>query len=446
MKKQLSYQVNEVEAYKSKLMFWASRFETCCILQSNGISSRSNSKTSSDTGYDLLVAAGETNRFEGGGADSFEGLKEFCGNKDRWAFGFFTYDLKNELEDLKSENYDEVEMPDIHFFNPTYLFLVNGNEITLQIEEGDDELAERMKNQIDSIEIEMTESDQIQSLSRRISREDYLKAVKEIKNHISYGNVYELNFCQEFYADNFKLNPFHLFERLNSISATPFSSYYRLNDKYLICGSPERFIKKTGPRIISQPIKGTIRRGETEAEDEALKEELKQSTKDMNENVMIVDIVRNDLSRTANPNSVKVSEMFGIHTFKQVHQMISTIESELADDCHFIDAIKEAFPMGSMTGAPKIKAMELIEQFEQTKRGLYSGAVGYIEPSGDFDFNVVIRSILYNGTKEYLSFIVGGAITDNSIAEEEYEECLLKALPMFKALNLNLQDVNLHAQ
>ncbi|HHZ65423.1 MAG TPA: anthranilate synthase component I family protein [Flavobacteriales bacterium] len=252
--------------------------------------------------------------------------------------------------------------------------------------------------------------------------------------------------CQEFYADNFNLNPFHLFQRLNDISETPFSSYYRLNDKYLICGSPERFMKKTGDRIISQPIKGTIKRGETQAEDLVLKQELAQSAKDMNENVMIVDIVRNDLSRTAARNSVHVSELFGIYTFKHVHQMISTVESELADDCHFIDAIREAFPMGSMTGAPKIKAMELIEQFEYTKRGLYSGAAGYITPSGDFDFNVVIRSLLYNSTSEYLSFIVGGAITDNSIAEDEYEECLLKAIPMFKALNLNLKDVNLLAQ
>jgi para-aminobenzoate synthetase component 1 len=395
--------------------------------------------------YDLLVAAGETGHFEGGGSRSFEGLKEFCANKDRWAFGFLSYDLKNELEDLKSENYDGIGMPDIHFFNPEFLFLINGNEIILKAE-GDTQLVERIKDEIDSIEYTSLQNDKIQSVSPRISREDYLKCVKEIKDHIKYGNVYELNFCQEFYADNFNLNPFHLFQRLNDISETPFSSYYRLNDKYLICGSPERFMKKTGDRIISQPIKGTIKRGETEAEDLVLKQELAQSAKDMNENVMIVDIVRNDLSRTAARNSVHVSELFGIYTFKHVHQMISTVESELADDCHFIDAIREAFPMGSMTGAPKIKAMELIEQFEHTKRGLYSGAAGYITPSGDFDFNVVIRSLLYNSTSEYLSFIVGGAITDNSIAEDEYEECLLKAIPMFKALNLNLKDVNLVAQ
>lgn len=445
MKTALSYQVNDVETYKSKLMFWASKFETCCILHSNRIGISGNGIKEPANSYDLLVATGENRRFEGGNSDSFEGLKKFCENKDRWAFGFFTYDLKNELEDLKSENYDGVGMPDIHFFNPEYLFLVTGNEVTLQIEEGNSQVAKRIKAEIDNIENTLEEVATIQSVSRRISEEEYLKCVRNIKDHIRYGNVYELNFCQEFYASKFKLNPFDLFEKLNGISGTPFSSYYRLNDKYLICGSPERFMKKTGRRIISQPIKGTIKRGSTEAEDLTLIKELEQSTKDMNENVMIVDIVRNDLSRTASPNSVVVSEMFGIHTFKQVHQMISTIESELADDCHFIDAIKEAFPMGSMTGAPKIKAMELIEQFEHTKRGLYSGAVGYIHPSGDFDFNVVIRSILYNSTNEYLSFIVGGAITDNSVPEDEYEECLLKAMPMFKALNLNLKDINLVA-
>jgi len=204
-----------------------------------------------------------------------------------------------------------------------------------------------------------------------------------------------------------------------------------MEDNYIICASPERFLKKTGTRLISQPIKGTIKRGKTEAEDELLKQHLFNDKKERSENIMIVDLVRNDLSRSAKKGSVKVDELCGIYSFKQVHQMISTISAEIKDDIIFFEAIKNAFPMGSMTGAPKIKAMELIETLEDTKRGVYSGALGYISPSGDFDFNVVIRTILYSQQQQYLSFMVGSAITTNSIAEKEYEECLLKATAMF---------------
>jgi para-aminobenzoate synthetase component 1 len=207
-----------------------------------------------------------------------------------------------------------------------------------------------------------------------------------------------------------------------------------MGEQFLLSASPERFIKKVGKKIISQPIKGTARRGANEEEDKQIKHHLFNDPKERAENIMIVDLVRNDLSRTADKGSVIVEELCGIYTFPQVHQMISTVVSELREDVHFIEAIRQCFPMGSMTGAPKVRAMKLIEKYESTKRGLFSGAVGYITPEGDFDFNVVIRSILYNARNHYLSFMVGGAITMQAEAEKEYEECMLKAKAIMRVL------------
>jgi len=194
-------------------------------------------------------------------------------------------------------------------------------------------------------------------------------------------------------------------------------------------------MKKTGNTIISQPIKGTIKRSVNTQEDEKLKEKLFNDPKERAENVMIVDLVRNDLSRTAKKQSVKVEELYGIYSFKHVHQMISTIKSEIEPETDIVEVIKNAFPMGSMTGAPKVRAMQLIEKFERTKRGLYSGAFGYFSPENDFDFNVVIRSLLYNETKKYVSFTVGGAITSLANAKDEYNECLVKATALINVLN-----------
>ena len=261
-----------------------------------------------------------------------------------------------------------------------------------------------------------------------------METVEKIKEHIRYGDIYEINYCQEFFAEDVVLDPLELYFRLNEFSGTPFSCYYKDGSRHLACGSPERFLKKEGNQLISQPIKGTKPRGKNKVLDMQMKEALQSSAKEQSENVMIVDLVRNDLSKTAEKGSVKVDELCGVYSFKNMHQMISTISSKLKKEVHFIDAIKECFPMGSMTGAPKIRSMELIEKYEKTKRGLYSGAVGYIDPVGDFDFNVVIRSILYNECNAYLSFIVGGAITDKSNPIEEYEECLLKAKPILMTL------------
>jgi len=214
----------------------------------------------------------------------------------------------------------------------------------------------------------------------------------------------------------------------------PFSALYRHKDKWLMCCSPERFIHKQNHEIISQPIKGTSKRGADPTQDELLKVALKNNQKEQAENVMIVDLVRNDLGKVAIPGTVNVDELCGIYTLKTVHQMISTISATLKENLLFSEIIKASFPMGSMTGAPKIRAMEIIEELEFFSRGLYSGSVGYISPDGNFDFNVVIRSILYNSTTKALLYPAGGAITANSDIAKEFEECLLKAKTMKDAL------------
>jgi para-aminobenzoate synthetase component 1 len=256
-----------------------------------------------------------------------------------------------------------------------------------------------------------------------------------LQQHIHRGDIYEVNFCQEFYA-TVKFSPEQAYLKLQKYSPAPYSCILKLNKNYLLAASPERFLKKTGKKIISQPIKGTSERNSNPKKDTLLKESLRTSPKERSENIMIVDLVRNDLSRIAEPGSVNVDELCGVYSFEHVHQMISSISATLTTDS-INQIIRATFPMGSMTGAPKLNALKLAEDFEPVKRGIYSGAVGYITPEKDFDFNVVIRCIQYNVENMYLSYMVGGAITSLSIAEDEYKECLIKARAMEVLLRNN---------
>lgn len=264
----------------------------------------------------------------------------------------------------------------------------------------------------------------------RIHKDEYHQKVTKLLEHIHRGDIYEANFCQEFFAEKTTINPFKTYQQLNEISEPPFATFIKIDELYVLSASPERYIRKEGSKIISQPIKGTAKRYVNKIEDDKIAYDLARDEKERAENIMIVDLVRNDLSKIAKKGSVKVEELCGVHSFKQVHQLISTVVSEIEDAIHPVDVLKETYPMGSMTGAPKVSAMKIIEDLEETKRGLYSGTVGYFTPDGDFDFNVIIRSILYNEKEKYVSFSVGGAITAKSIPEKEYEECLLKAKAM----------------
>ena len=271
-------------------------------------------------------------------------------------------------------------------------------------------------------------------VSVKLTKDQYKSRVAKMQQHIAQGDIYEANFCQEFYVKDTAIDPLSTYNALNAISLPPFASFLKLDEHYALCASPERYLKKEGSKLISQPIKGTAKRDVKKINDQSLAKELQTSEKERAENIMIVDLVRNDLSKTAQKGSVKVEELCKVYTFEQVHQMISTITSTMHDLYTSVDAIKTSFPMGSMTGTPKVSAMQIIEDLEVSKRGLYSGAIGYFTPEGDFDFNVIIRSILYNKARKYVSFSVGSAITAKSNIDSEYEECLLKAKAMRQVL------------
>jgi len=271
-------------------------------------------------------------------------------------------------------------------------------------------------------------------LNSKTSKAAYLEKVSRLKSHIQAGDIYEINFCLEFFTENFEINPFSVFERLNKLSEAPYSCLAKLDDEIIISASPELFLRKEGNTLFTKPIKGTSPRGESEQVDNYNKTLLQNSLKEKTENVMIVDVARNDLSRLAAKGTVAVDKLFDIESYKTVHQMVSTVSCTLKKDTGFQDIIQATFPMPSMTGAPKIRAMELIDDYEDFVRDAYSGAIGFIDSSGNFTLSVLIRSIFYNIKTKRLSFCVGSAITHLCDPEKEYEECLLKAEAMLKAL------------
>lgn len=415
------------ELFKEQLLSWAQQFREVIFLDSNSYPQQYSN-------FDCLLAVDAFTSLKTDYYNAFEDLKQYQQNTKDWLFGYLSYDLKNDIENLHSQNFDGLNFPDLFFFQPKKLFILKGNQLEIQyLMLCDDEVEEDFEGIVESRKSKV-ESDEKLNIQQRISKELYIQKINKMLEHIHIGDMYEANFCMEFYAENAVINPLEKFQKLNEISKAPFSVFFKNYKHYLLSASPERYIKKVGDKIISQPIKGTSKRFLDPVEDEKSKNILVSDEKERAENIMITDLVRNDLSHTAQKGSVEVEELCGIYSFLQVHQMISTITSKLDAQYSAVDVLKTTFPMGSMTGAPKISVMEIIENLEETKRGLYSGAIGYFTPEGDFDFNVVIRSILYNQENKYISFSVGSAITSLSDPEKEYEECLLKAKAMHEVL------------
>lgn len=408
------------------MLNWASRFNICCLLDNQQYHLPHHS-------FECLLAAGATRSVTAGAGNAIDQLSAFCENDHDWVFGHLSYDLKNELEPLLSNHPDGIGFPDLFFFVPEIIIQLGLQEISISAPDNSQQTIYREILAMPHPGIAISSSPI--TVQSRIGREEYIGIIQKLQQHILRGDCYEINFCQEFFAENVSADPLAIYRSLSNMSPNPFAAFYKLDDKYLLCASPERFLKKTGDKIFSQPIKGTWQRNVADAVlDKENKELLYNSSKDRSENVMIVDLVRNDLSRICEEGTVTVEELFGIYSFPQVHQMISTISGRLRPGIQFMDAVRATFPMGSMTGAPKRRVMELIEQYEKTRRGIFSGAVGYITPGGDFDFNVVIRSILYNKSRRYLSFPAGSGITWYSDPENEYDECLLKAAAIRKVL------------
>jgi para-aminobenzoate synthetase component 1 len=415
------------ERFKQQLLTWAQQFREVVFLDSNSYPQAYSS-------FDCVLAVQAFTSLETDFKNAFNDLKQYQEIKKDWLFGYLSYDLKNDVEKLKSSNFDGLDFPDLFFFQPKKIFIIKGNRLIVKYlsickDELEDNFEEITKSNFEqSVTIAKVE------VQQRISKESYVEKVTKMLEHIHKGDIYEANFCMEFFAENSIINPLEKYQRLNKISQAPFSVFFKNHIIFLLSVSPERYIKKIREELISQPIKGTSKRFFDPIEDEKSKYFLESDSKERSENIMITDLVRNDLSRTAKKGSIEVVELCKISSFLQLHHMISTVSSQLASQYSPIDVLKTTFPMGSMTGAPKISAMKIIENLEETKRGLYSGSVGYFTPKGDFDFNVVIRSILYNQEKKYVSFSVGSAITDQSVPENEYEECLLKAKAMHEVL------------
>ncbi len=427
MRSRKSFDVSGCQDIKTKLLHWANQFEVAFYLDSN------NHPHPYHT-VDTLVAVGEFTAIKTDSWNAFSELNAYQQTTKDWLFGYLSYDLKNDTERLHSKGDDGLCFPELYFFQPQKIIRLEGFQLNFEyLRMVDDEIDSDFE-EIQGFLISDEVSASSIKIESKISKTSYLEKVNTLLKHIQRGDIYEVNFCQEFFAENTLIDPIQTYKALNRISAPPFASFIKIEDKFALCASPERYLKKEGQKIISQPIKGTAKRGANPQEDEQLKKDLTNDPKEVAENIMIVDLVRNDLSKTAQKGSVQVEELCKVYTFPQVHQMISTITSQLKEEATPIDVIRESFPMGSMTGAPKVSAMELIEEQEVSKRGLYSGAIGYFTPEGDFDFNVVIRSILYNQANQYVSFSVGSAITSLSIPEKEYEECLIKANAMRSVL------------
>jgi len=378
------------------------------------------------------LAVGTISQIETNTNHAFEQLKLFRKKTQDWSFGWLNYDLKNELEDLNSNNPAQFNNPKLVFVQPELVFKILSREgcLTVQChffpEISSKEKIQKLIATVWSKISEPLKPKESIEFHPSLSKEEYLKKIEQVKVHIQQGDIYEANFCQQFHAKG-SINPFSAYQRLVKSSPTPFAAFIRFKEFYTLCASPERFLKREGNRVITEPIKGTISRSSDAKEDLILIDKLKNSEKDQTENVMIVDLARNDLSKIAKKGSVKVEELFGIYSFPQVHQMISKVVCEVDEKKDSIDIIEAMFPIASMTGVPKISALKIIEELENFKREMYSGCIGFFTPEDDFDFNVVIRSLFYNATTNALSYAVGGAIINASTPEEEYEETILKA-------------------
>ncbi len=431
MKYAFRQHIPHLQSFSHRLFLYISRFNPCIYLDSNS----HIYPVQKHSRYDILAACGAAYQLKGSDKSLLYNIKKSITENNTWFFGYLSYDVKNFIENLSSENFDGLEFPDIFFFQPEIVFVIRGD--TLEIESDilkEDELQKIFLNVMGmDINDKLYLSDI--TVCHRMPYSTYIKRIRAIKQHISRGDIYEMNFCQEFFSEKTTISPASVYLSLQKVAPAPFSAYLAFNNYYLIGASPERFLLKSGRKVISQPMKGTIRRGIDIAEDKYMQQLLYSDPKERAENIMIVDLMRNDLSRTAVKGSVRVDELCGVYTFNHWHQLVSTVSSEVSNDCNPLDIVLSAFPMGSMTGAPKVMAMQLIEEYEITRRGLFSGALGYFSPSGDFDFNVVIRTILYNHKNKYLSFQTGGAITALSDPEKEYNECLLKAKGIINALH-----------
>jgi para-aminobenzoate synthetase component 1 len=421
--------IDNPQSFKVQILHWSNQFEVCTFLDTHAYESP----------YGALDCIAGVNPVSFIALDSVNNsaVDAFIQtHSSEWIFAHFNYEYHNITKPNTKTNL--TGFPLAFLYAPAIVIELTGNKLTIQ---SGYESTQQLFDQISNYKIPVANDKNAiptTSITPLISKAAYLENIHKILQLIRRGDFYEINYCQAFEVTDIPAHPVDIYTQLSTISPTPFACFYKNNNDYLLCASPERYLQKKGDQLISQPIKGTIKRSlENDVDDRLQLEMLQNSSKDKSENVMVVDLVRNDLSKICEQGSVQVTELFGIYSYPQVHQMISTITGTISDNTLFSEILEATFPMGSMTGAPKKRVMETIDTLEPTKRGLYSGTVGYFNPDGDFDFNVVIRSIFYNSDTRNGSYQVGGGITIYSDPEKEYEECLLKAAAIKKVLSGN---------
>ncbi len=346
-------------------------------------------------------------------------------SKGQWILGALPYEWKSRADErLRSAIPPEIAWPELPGFVPELLLVQLRGSTRVWV------LKDALEGWEAALSSPLPLPTRVTSppvFVPNFSRQDYLERVERLRQHIKDGDCYEINLAQTFSVGYHCEFPTELYHRLTAISPVPFASWFKWEDLHLLCASPERFLQHRKGQLLTQPIKGTARRGEDPRSDQAQIQHLQSSPKEQAENVMIVDLSRHDLNRLCKPHSVQVPHLFEVQTFPQVHQLVSTVVGGLTPGRDPIGALAEIFPPGSMTGAPKHRVMQLIDEVESQGRGLYAGSVGYLSPGGDFDFNVVIRSLVYDHRRQRLNYHVGGAITYDSDPAQEYEETLLKA-------------------
>lgn len=422
--------VSDMAGLRAGLIRFAERFDDAVILDSLH---EAKVLPGYDREYRILAGFG-SRRFYPAPDHTWEGLDDFLRHQKHdgeYVLGYLSYDIKNNIEDLKSENPDRTGFPEVFLMVPEVLVIVTDGSIEIRShdsgpEEIYAELGLHLRHPVSS-------TGHV-DLKPVLSRSQYLEKVRGLQEHIQRGDIYEVNFCHEFYSDHAEVDAYETYIRLGEDSPNPFGCFVKHEGRFLLCASPERFLRMASGMITSQPMKGTMPRHQDPALDEEYRTALEHSVKDKAENVMIVDLTRNDLSRIAKRGSVRVPELYRVHSFPNVHQMVSTVQCDVRDDVQVSEILTATFPMGSMTGAPKVRAMQLIEEYEPMKRGIFSGTAGYFAPDGSFDLNVVIRSIMYSESDHVLSVMAGGAITNMSDPEREYEESLVKMKPLFRTL------------
>jgi len=372
------------------------------------------------------------------------------------AVGYFSYDLCHFIERLPGTAVDDLQLPECYlgFYDlvvafdnlqgKAYIISTGLPELretqrmeraTKRLKEVKERLANLSASGIEAPMMPLPSTMEQVSLVGGFTHQEYVDAVQKARKYIIDGDIFEVNLSQRFEAE-ITINPYELYRRLRQINPAPFACYLNFDEVSVVSASPERFIRVRGDWVETRPIKGTRPRGKTREEDEALADELMSSVKDRAENIMIVDLERNDLGRVCRFGTIRVTELTILEVFPTIFHLTSTVEGRLREGKNCIDLLKATFPGGSITGAPKVRAMEIIDELEPTKRSVYTGNIGYLSFNGDLDLNIAIRTILVKGSKAY--FQVGGAVVYDSDPDDEYQETLAKGRALTDALNMTV--------